>query len=167
MLNSSRYGKGRYRITGNKLILRFYKTSLPSSLVRATTKAAAGDSLELFFNVKGTFLDGRNRSLDGCNVLIQDAVRKTITGTYISEDGTAGLKLARNSQSRRVVFGSNGWQSVEHALDDADVSFDVLLQPYRGGVYYAGKEITFGIANMSGNRLVVKKGKDRIVFVKK
>ncbi|MBD0254730.1 MAG: hypothetical protein ICV83_03335 [Cytophagales bacterium] len=167
MLNSSRYGKGRYRIAGNQLILRFDEASLPPSLVRATAKAADGDSLHLFFNVKGTFLDGRNQSLAGCNVLIQDAAQKTITGTIIPEVGTARLQLARNSAPRRVVFSSIGWQSAEHALNDADVSFDVLLQPYRGEVYPAGKEITFGIAKMGGDRLVLKRGKDRIVFVKK
>jgi hypothetical protein len=167
MLNSSRYGKGRYQIDGNKLILRFDETSLPPSLAQVTTQAAAGDSLYLFFNVKGAFWDGRNQSLAGCNVLIQDAAQKTITGTIIPEEGTTRLQLARNSAPRRVVFSSIGWQSAEHSLDDADASFDVLLQPYRGEVYQAGKEITFGIARMNRNRLVLKKGKDRIVFVKK
>ena len=168
-LSSSRHGKGRYRIAGKKLILTFEDIPPPPSLVRATTKAASGDSLHLFFRAKVPFMGGAGEPLPGLNVLVQDSARNTITGLVTAKDGTAQLKIARNELPRRVTFSFIALQSVEHPLQDSDASFDVLMQVdhSHGEVYKAGKAITFGIAKISDNQLVLKIGKDRVVFVKK
>ncbi len=166
MVGSERYGKGRYRIAGNKLILTFDGTAPPPSTVQVTTKKTARDSLSLFFRV-GTLIDSVKAPLPGINIAIQDTARKTITGTVTAKDGTAQLTMARSSHPRRVLFSFIGMQSVEYSLQDNDASFDVLLQAYYGHVSNAGQEITFGIAKIGDDRLVLKRGKDRIVFVKK
>jgi hypothetical protein len=165
-VGSSRYGKAKYRIAKNKLRLRFDGISPPSSSLRVTTTQASGDSLTLTCRVTVTSRYG-DRQIPGVNFGVYDAVGKNISGTATAGDGTAKLKIARSPGPRRVHFSYIGWQPLERPLEDADASFDVLLQLDPGEVYNAGKEITFVIDDISDNQLVLKRGKDRVVFVKK
>ena len=164
-LTSSRYGKAKYRVMSNKLTLRFDGTSPPPSSVQAKTEATSRDNVNLTCRVTGVMRNGES-NISGVNFVVQDVAGKIIEGAATAADGTASLQVASNRQPRRVVFSAIGWLSVEHPLNNSDAAFHVLLQPYRGEVYDAGKEITFGIASISSNRLVLKRGKDRIVFVK-
>jgi hypothetical protein len=163
---NSRYGKGQYQITKDKLILTFDGTSPLPSDVQVSTKETSRDSLELNFRVKAAFRDG-TQMLSGIIIGVYDAAGNVITGDYTKEDGMAKLLVARASGPKRVRLGSIGWQQVEYQLQDANTVLSVHLQPDFGTVYDAGTRITFGIVAISDTRMVLRRGKDRMVFLKK
>lgn len=163
---SSRYGKGKYRIAKDKLMLTFDGTSPRPSQVQASTQETSRDSLRLQFRIRAAFREG-TQTIPGINIGVHDAAGTVIAGAVTKEDGTAQLMVARTSGPKRVQVGFIGWQPVEYQLQDTDAVLDVHLQSDPGQVYGAGTRITFGIAAISNNRLVLKSGQDSIVLLKK